>query len=177
MGIYSACVSEVWCYCAFQHYSSAVRVVFIGVPSKPQQFRNQLAGFLMHFAGMYCPAELTVQPYPQVLHFWFWPDCCFAKADSRVTYFVRIFKRNIFESYNFLPRAHRSQDICKKVAENVKKLKISIFTYLNWWISRLKGRSRLTLEWPMLYEFLRGTYLTPTIFHLGPIDREIFVKE
>jgi len=58
----------------------------------------------------------------------------------------------------------------------MEKLKISNFTFLNWWISRLKSRSRLTFEWPNLYEILRGTFSTPAIFHLGLIDREIFAK-
>ena len=36
---------------------------------------------------------------------------------------------------------------------------------------------QVTLEWPTLYKISRTTFLAPTIFHLGPIDREIFAKE
>ena len=50
------------------------------------------------------------------------------------------------------------------------------FTFLIQWISRLKGRCRLTHEWPTLYEISRGTSSTTTNFRLGLIDREIFTK-
>ena len=64
----------------------------------------------------------------------------------------------------------------KKSPKMWEKSKISIFTYLNWWICRLKRRSRLTLEWPTLYEIQRGIFSVPIMFPLGLIDREIFPK-
>jgi len=45
----------------------------------------------------------------------------------KVTFLVWNFTRNIFTPYNFSSRPHRSRDICKEVAQNVKKKQNSRF--------------------------------------------------
>ena len=64
--------------------------------------------------------------------------------------------------------SHSRVTFVKMLPKTSRESKISIFTYFNRCISRLKGRFRLTLEWRTLYEISRGTFLAPTIFHLGP---------
>ena len=69
--------------------------------------------------------------------------------------------------------ARYSKKHCRK-REKIENLDFHLFKL---WISRLKGRSRLTLEWPTLYDISRKTFSPSTIFSLGLIDCEIFAQK